>query len=154
MSDINELIEQIGGRERMEAMAANILECHAIAHSDVKAMARALLVVLDARPDFYIHRVERCDSYGPEVELRVFNSQLDASKCRDDHGGEIIEAYTTPPADSVPDGWKLVPVEPTIEMISAAREWAYGEYSRPVGNDAAKGFWVALTAAAPAPGGH
>ena len=30
--------------------------------------------------------------------------------------------YTAPPPSAVPDGWKLVPVEPTPEMVSAAEE--------------------------------
>lgn len=58
---------------------------------------QALQIALESMayvPEYYIHRVEVCDSYGPDFELRAFNNALDASKCKDDHGGEIIKLYT------------------------------------------------------------
>lgn len=150
---INELIEQIGGRERLEAIvyAMGAEPCDAdpildsVTHGDIGKMARALLAVLDAKPDFYIHRVEVCDTYGPEVELRAFNCQLDASKCRDDHGGEVIEAFTTPPAAGAPDGLadavnRLLDSDGSRGTFSAIRRGdALAEVER-------------LLAAAPAPG--
>lgn len=102
---INELIEQIGGRERLAKLVAQYDEegyCD-VQDDEVIAALRALLAVLDAKPTYYIHRVEACDSYGPEVDLRVFIYELDASKCKDDHGGEVIEVFTTPPAASMPN---------------------------------------------------
>lgn len=40
--------------------------------------------------------------------------------------GETVKPlYTTPPAPSVPDGWKLVPIEPDPEQIHAMRSAFY-----------------------------
>lgn len=142
---INELIEQIGGRERLESLVhLDGMGCVIYRSGEVAAMARALLAVLDAKPDFYIHRIEVCDTYGPEVELRAFNCQLDASKCRDDRGGEVIKAFTSPPAAIAPDEWKLVPLEPTQRMIDAHIEGM-------VSGGATRAY-LAMIAAAPAPG--
>lgn len=46
---------------------------------------------------------------------------------------------------------KMVPVEPTEEMLIAARDWSYAMYGKPVGNAAATGCYRAMLAAAPAP---
>ncbi|WP_338561799.1 DUF551 domain-containing protein [Erwinia sp. E_sp_B04_7] len=64
------------------------------------------LEAMKGKPDYFIHRVEVCDSYGPDVELRAYNNSLDASKSKDDHGGEVVEVFITPPASiPAPDGW-------------------------------------------------
>ncbi len=84
----------------------------------------AKLAELDKQmnPDYFLNRIESSDKWGPEVELRIYESQLDASKSQDDHGGGIIELFTrpAPAADLVPEGWKLVPVEPTKQMLEAS----------------------------------
>lgn len=51
---------------------------------------------------------------------------------------------------SVPEGWKLVPVEATPEMISAGAVHHYGACSRQDRSDADKA-WDAMLAAAPQP---
>lgn len=48
--------------------------------------------------------------------------------------------------------YKLVPVEPTDEMLVAARDWSDAKYGKPIGNDAAIGCWNAMVAAAPRTG--
>lgn len=58
-------------------------------------------------PDYFLNRIESSDKWGPEVELRIYESQLDASKSQDDHGGGIIELFTRPAADLA----ELVPPE-------------------------------------------
>ncbi|QDH45590.1 hypothetical protein AAM22_gp15 [Pantoea phage vB_PagM_AAM22] len=60
-------------------------------------------------PDYFLNRIESSDNWGPEVELRIYESQLDASKSQDDHGGGIIELFTrhAPAADLA----ELVPDE-------------------------------------------
>lgn len=70
-------------------------------------------------PDYFLNRIESSDKWGPETDLRIYESQLGASKSQDDHGGGIIELFTraAPASDLVPKGWKLVPVEPTESMI-------------------------------------
>ncbi len=65
-------------------------------------------------PDYFLNRIESSDKWGPETELRIYESQLDASKSKDDHGGGIIELFTRPVpavdlAELVPDefdNWK------------------------------------------------
>lgn len=47
-------------------------------------------------PDYFLNRIESSDKWGPEAELRIYESQLDASKSQDDHGGGIIELFTRP----------------------------------------------------------
>lgn len=90
------------------------------------ALARIALSVKQANPEYHIVRLELNDAWGGETVLNAYESQLDASKCKDDHGGVIIPCYTTPqPAHAevnspeIPDGWKLVPIEPTHEMLDA-----------------------------------
>ncbi len=61
-----------------------------------------------------------------------------------------VPLYTHPPEQSravagVPDGWKLVPVEPTREMIMA------GGYLNPAIRKTADGVYDAMLAAAPTP---
>ena len=46
---------------------------------------------------------------------------------------------------------KTVPIEPTEEMLIAARDWSYQKYGKPVGNDGATGCYKAMLEAAPAP---
>ena len=48
-------------------------------------------------------------------------------------------------------GYKVVPVEPTLEMDNAARDWAVSKYGRGIGNDAAHGCYSAMLEAAPQP---
>lgn len=57
---------------------------------------------------------------------------------------------TTSQPVGVPEGWKLVPIEPPAEMtwaatVTADREWCYH-----VGRDDAKKLWAAMLAASPA----
>lgn len=48
------------------------------------------------RPDYFLNRIESSDKWGQEVELRIYESQLDASKSQEDHGGAIIELFIAP----------------------------------------------------------
>lgn len=97
---INELIEQIGGRERLEsivyAMGAEPCDSDpildSVTHGDIGKMARALLSVLNAKPIAYTH-------HSGQVVTR--------EECCDDKVFSIcckVETplYTTPPAASVP----------------------------------------------------
>lgn len=47
--------------------------------------------------------------------------------------------------------WKMVPVDPTDEMLTAARDWSDAKYGKPIGNDATCGCYAAVTGAAPSP---
>lgn len=93
---INELIEQIGGRERLESIvyAMGAEPCDAdpildsVTHGDIGKMARALLAVLDAKPVGFVGKSYAMTYYVPPMDVGVSI-------------GDLI--YTTPPADSVPE---------------------------------------------------
>lgn len=71
---------------------------------------------------------------------------------------EVGEQVTHPAAERrVPDGWKLVPIEPTKEMLDAGRWWnLYEESSRSyaVDDDEVISTWTEMINAAPAPKGE
>lgn len=128
---INELIEQIGGRERLEEIAADGF----LKHGESKLIACALLAVLDAQEipvAFYAN-----DAY--------YNTESAALK---DGAEEVMPLYTTPPTASVPEGYKLVPIEPSKEMLLASKRYK-AKNKVPTG----PGVYRAMIAAAPAPGG-
>lgn len=92
---INELIEQIGGRERLEQIKKS-------ASSDANetvTMARALLAVLG----------QGCLHHWISSEGRTASGWL-CSKCGD---------YDGPPAASAPEGWKLMPLKASPEILQA-----------------------------------
>ena len=62
---------------------------------ELKALARIALAAKRAEPDYYIVRLKFNDGWGDETVLDTYETKLDASKSKDDHGGEIIPAYTT-----------------------------------------------------------
>ncbi len=41
-------------------------------------------------------------------------------------------------------GTRIPAREPTEAMLIAARDWSYGKYGKPIGNDAAKGCWQVM----------
>ncbi|EPA7682675.1 hypothetical protein ACQ5AL_000020 [Pseudomonas aeruginosa] len=61
----------------------------------------------------------------------------------------IHELRTAQAQHSVPEGWKLVPVEPTEDVLEAIHNGGY------VGDDQElRWFYQSILAAAPAPGGE
>lgn len=136
---INELIEQIGGRDRLEAFSAG----HYCSVFECRNMARALLEVLNAKPFAYIHPQMLSDlNEGARVCGCVWSNDIDELSHE-----KRLPLYTDTPAASVPDGWKLVPLEPHWSMIDAAIKHHEGEAFLPVS------LYKAMLAAAPAPGG-
>ena len=67
------------------------------------------LASLAANPEMYSNRIEICDSYGPEIENRVYPDLLSAMKSKDDHGGVIVGLFTAPPVPVIkfPDDHKI-----------------------------------------------
>lgn len=53
---------------------------------------------------------------------------------------------------TVPEGWQMVPVEPTQKMLDSARDWSIRINGIGIGNEQASGCYSALLAAAPKPG--
>ncbi len=64
-------------------------------------------------------------------------------------GTKLYAAPVTQAQHSVPEGWKLVPVEPTEDVLEAIHNGGY------VGDDQElRWFYQSILAAAPAPGGE
>lgn len=69
-----------------------------------------------------------------------------------DYEARIRSALVAQPvAVGVPEGWKLVPKEPTEEMHDAARDWSVKKYGQGVGRDGSEGCYRAMLAASPEP---
>ncbi|WP_145482779.1 hypothetical protein [Yersinia aldovae] len=85
------------------------------------SLARIALAAKRAEPDYYIVKLKFNDGWGDETVLDTYETKLDATKSKADHGGEITPAYTTPQLNypEIPEGWKLVPTEPTQNMVDA-----------------------------------
>ena len=80
------------------------------------------LAALTAEPEYNT-------SYAEDINLDVSKAAYD--RC---HPDDRWISYPAPPvaAPAVPDGWKLVPVEPSWEMISAAIKTHEGDAFLPV----------------------
>jgi hypothetical protein len=82
-----------------------------------KAKAVALRAELDALRAWK----ERTEKQEPVGEVVLFGGALKEIVWRKGElpvAGVKLYARPIPPAPSVPDGWKLVPIEPTEEMIN------------------------------------
>lgn len=153
---INELIDQIGGRERLEQMSqcSDVTKLFAY---EMRHMARALLAVLDAQEKPFMYAISDCDGQAHFDETCVSAQRCDledvVGSLNDfgdggDDGYSVVPVYTAPPAAIAPSGWKLVPIEPHWSMIDAAIKHHEGEAFLPVS------LYKAMLAAAPAPGGN
>ena len=70
-----------------------------------------------------------------------------AARARNPDRITLEEAFNAgkQPAQSIPEGWKLVPIEPTMDMLcEMERQWMYGSQL-----DMAKREWKAALIAAP-----
>ncbi len=128
---INELIEQIGGRDRLEAIvyAMGAEPCDAdpildsVTHGDIGKMARALLSVMDAKPVGYF--VNTLDDEGPGFGFMFKN---------DEGFPGSFPLYATPTAASepvskgctLPDGMVIMPRKLTAE--NGAKHALSGEF--------------------------
>lgn len=120
--------------------------------ADSAELARLRVAVEDERSAFEEFHRERC------FELRMDQSDIDSEFDRDADGEYIYvmaldgwksweERATRAIASRHPEGWKLVPVEPTPEMLSAIvreadRQESYWAYKP-------EKFYSAMLAAAP-----
>lgn len=182
---VKELIEQIGGRGRLEEMSqcSDVTKLFAY---EMRNMARALLSVLDAQEIGWvdseemrgidknrhatIYKIEPDNPYhdprrqrlvyltppaasAPDGLAAAVNRLLDSDGSRGtfsairrgDALAEVEGLLAAAPATGVPDGWKMVPIEPTQCMIDAHTEGM-------VSGGATRAYRDML-AAAPEPGG-
>lgn len=59
-----------------------------------------------------------------------------------------MSGYHDGKRSTTPDGWQLVPIEPTEEMHHAARDWSIEKYGKAIGFEASHGCYKAMLAAA------
>lgn len=128
----NELIEQIGGRERLEELASfkpsGSNSVNSASREEWMAMASALLAVMDAKPIGTVSIAP--DLYSiPRRNIATVNMRpgLVLSEMRD---GDNL--YTIPPATSVnypaiPEGWIPMPKKLTAE--NGAKEALSGDFT-------------------------
>ena len=143
--------------EAAEARASNLNDgwLNAIAERDE---ARAKLAELEKQEPYgYVHNV--CNPPGSGVAASIFKEE-------NRHYGRPVFARPASAislAELVPDGWKLVPVEPTKEMVAAGQDkfeecidsgfdscedGSTYEYSK-ISSDAPYLVYIAMLAAAP-----
>ncbi|WP_180012976.1 hypothetical protein [Acinetobacter sp. YH16031] len=53
-------------------------------------------------------------------------------------------AWKEAKAQAIPDGFVVVPKEPTQTMLDSARDWSAKKYGKAVGNDGASGCYKAM----------
>lgn len=53
-------------------------------------------------------------------------------------------AWQAAKAQAIPDGFVVVPKEPTQTMLDSARDWSAKKYGKAVGNDGASGCYKAM----------
>lgn len=100
---INKLIEQIGGRERLEELSSfrpsGSNTVNSASRDEWMTMARALLAVLDAKPVAYTHASEISNMHFTGLYIRGFpiDRRLNTEE------GYTTPLYTAPPAASAPD---------------------------------------------------
>lgn len=94
-------------KERIELFVKSPLE-NGLTRGEQMELARIALASLEAEPIGYMNRFTG----------RVFS--LDEQPGADTDTAVYEPVYAAPPAPVVPDGYALVPVEPTDEMIEAA----------------------------------
>ncbi|EKN4696950.1 DUF551 domain-containing protein [Yersinia ruckeri] len=135
--------------ERLEEILNFDLPRHPSALEEIVALARIALAAKRAEPVYQYHtgiinEEGDIDWYWVDCD-KGFYSQYDNQHRR------IV--YTTPRLNSpeVSDGWKLVPIEPNWEMLSAdgCKEHHKGETC--LHHDNRKRIWQAMLAAAPEP---
>ena len=80
-----------------------------------------------------------CKSIG--FTLRISQSHGDYML---DYGAEQWSAWKAAHKAAVPDGYCVVPIEPTRDMLDAARDWSHGKYGTPIGSDAAIGCYKSM----------
>ncbi|MBI8610318.1 hypothetical protein JEZ48_16930 [Pseudomonas aeruginosa] len=97
---------------------------------------------------------QRVDKAAAEYEagrsaLGYMEDIAEAALCLRNRLDDLLAAAPAQAQHSVPEGWKLVPVEPTEDVLDAIHNGGY------VGDDQElRWFYQAILAAAPAPGGE
>lgn len=94
--------------------------------------------------DELVYWLERCKDKGHLEDCADLIEPFEAFEYRNVSEESVIAAHEAKAAPAVPQGWKLVPVEPTREMLDAYLNLNARFHS-------ARADWAAMLAAAPAP---
>ena len=62
----------------------------------------------------------------------------------DEQTNWMWQMWLSSKAKAVPEGFVLVPKEPTQTMLDSARDWSAKKYGKAVGNDGASGCYKAM----------
>ena len=65
------------------------------------------------------------------------------------YAAPVPQTHTKQPLEMAPEGFQIVPKEPTEEMHHAARDWSVEKYGKAIGSEASHGCYQAMLAAAP-----
>src|SRR5690606_29328477 len=84
----------------------------------------------------YVYYSEKTNSYCPNEDF----CPSDAPEAMN----FAWEAWQAAKAQAVPEGFILVPKEPTQAMLDSARDWSTKKYGKAVGNDGASGCYKAM----------
>lgn len=83
--------------------AEGYIQCHGEDKGIYSLLIRSKIALeaLNSNPEMYVNCIERCDSYGSEIERRAYPDLLSAMKSIDDHGGVVLELFTSPPVPEI-----------------------------------------------------
>lgn len=105
----------------------------------------ALAKLAEQEPVGYLHANDLCyidAKSGTKEELYAYDYTIPL------YAAPVPQKHTEQPLEMVPEGWQLVPKEPTEEMHHAARDWSVEKYGKAIGSEASHGCYKAMLAAA------
>ncbi|HCU0658921.1 TPA: hypothetical protein OUF45_000612 [Klebsiella variicola] len=103
-------------RERLKEIA----EDGFLKHGESRVLARMALAAMDSEPVFTL-QVSQADYKGQKLGNHFGFITLDAARELDEGNYQLYRHAQ--PAPVMPDGYVMVPKEPTEEMLAAAKEW-------------------------------
>jgi hypothetical protein len=138
----------------MTDIASLLREAAEVLKLDEKAVAAIAITDIDSYIDGLAERLEAAAEAMPEAVAWI-SDELLAGKCvgvmayRDRKSDDQVPVYLAPQA-AVPDGWKLVPVEPTDEICEVMEDCMrdYGYHPDDIGEFDKAGCYKAMLSAA------
>ncbi|SAH95505.1 Uncharacterised protein [Enterobacter hormaechei] len=109
-------------RERLQWLA-NISgrdDIEDIDGGEIRELARIALASLEAEPVMYAMAGEDLDADATSASKAVVDAWVEEWNQVGEPGYRTVTLYTALPAPVVPNGWVLVPKEPTPAMLNAA----------------------------------
>lgn len=151
--NLGERIAHVGGRENDNGYVefGSVMAVHALISHVIRDLWGSKQANLDSSCQEKIQIISLLKSLRLEfgavgtrdIDVVEKNKRIDAAI-------EAIENHI-PDTDkmSIPEGYTLVPIEPTKEMHHAARDWSVKLYGKAIGFEASHGCYKAVISAAP-----